>query len=91
MTRFMEILKNVGETALALAPGLRNAPSEIGAEVKRLGVQGQMESASLIFQGHAFVPYGPGQNRTEAEKAIESPSIEPPSMEPPEHSQSRSM
>ncbi len=85
-SRFMEILKNVGETVLHVAPGLRNAPSEIGAELKRLGVQGQMEAASLIYQGHAFVPYGPGQNKTEAEKAIE-----PPAIEPPERSHGRSM
>ena len=78
MSRFMEILKNVGETALNVAPGLRNALPEIGAELKRLGVQGQMEAASLIYQGHAFVPYGPGQNKTEAEQAIEAPSIQPP-------------
>jgi hypothetical protein len=27
----------------------------------RLGVQGQMEAASALFNGNAFVPYGPGQ------------------------------
>jgi hypothetical protein len=86
MSRFMEILKNVGETIHQAAPGLKNAIPEIGAELKRLGVQGQMEAASLIFQGHGFVPYGPGQNKTEAEKAIESPVIHMP-----EHSHGRSM
>jgi hypothetical protein len=86
MSRFMEILKNVGETALHVAPGLKNALPEIGAELKRLGVQGQMEAASLVFNGHAFVPYGPGQSKTEAEKAIE-----PPAIGPPEQSQGRSM
>jgi hypothetical protein len=74
----MEILKNVGETLHQAAPGLKNAIPEISAEMKRLGVQGQMESASLIFNGHAFVPYGPGQNKAEAEKAIEPPAIEAP-------------
>jgi hypothetical protein len=88
MSRFMEILKNVGETALNVAPGLRNALPEIGAEMKRLGVQGQMEMASAIFNNSAFVPYGPGQRATEAEKAIEPP--EPPAIESPEQSHGRS-
>ena len=86
MSRFMEILKNVGETIQQAAPGLQNAIPEIGAELKRLGVQGQMEAASALFHGHAFVPYGPGQNKTEAENAIE-----PPSIQPPERSLGRSM
>lgn len=40
---------------------LKDAPREIGAELHRLGVQGSMELASALFNGHAFVPYGPGQ------------------------------
>jgi hypothetical protein len=35
--------------------------SETGAEISRLGTQGAMELASALFNGHAFVPYGPGQ------------------------------
>jgi hypothetical protein len=42
-----------------------------------------MEMASAIFNGQAFVPYGPGQKATEAEKAIEPPE---PSIEMPERS-----
>jgi hypothetical protein len=87
--KFMDILKNVGETISQAAPGLKNAVSEIGAEMKRLGVQGQMEMASAIFNGNAFVPYGPGQRITEAEKAIEAP--EAPAIESPEQSHGRSM
>ncbi len=34
---------------------------EVGAEMKRLGVQGQMELANAMWNGSAFVPYGPGQ------------------------------
>jgi len=88
-SRFMDIVKNVGETVNQAAPGLQNAISDIGAEMRRLGVQGQMELASAIFNGSAFVPYGPGQRTTEAEKAIESP--EQPAIESPEHSHGRSM
>lgn len=35
--------------------------SDVGSELSRLGVQGQMEMASAIFNGDGFVPYGPGQ------------------------------
>lgn len=35
--------------------------SDVGAELSRLGTQGQMEMASAIFNGDGFVPYGPGQ------------------------------
>lgn len=91
MSKFMDILKNVGETIQNVAPGLslNKMLSDVGAEAKRLGVQGQMEAASAIFNGHAFVPYGPGQKATEAEKAIEAP--EAPAIESPEHTQGRSM
>lgn len=34
---------------------------EVGAELKRLGTQGSMELANALFNGSAFVPYGPGQ------------------------------
>ena len=30
-------------------------------ELSRLGTQGAMELASALFNGHGFVPYGPGQ------------------------------
>ena len=89
MTRFMEILKNVGETALALAPGLRNAPSQIAEQLGRMGQLGASEGANLLNHGHEFVLYGP--NQRPGDNAIEKPSIEPPSIEPPEHSQGRSM
>lgn len=90
MSRFMEILKDVGETASHALPGLSlsNMVSDIGAEMRRLGVQGQMEAASALFNGQAFVPYGPGQRVTEAERAIEPPE---PAIESPEHSLGRSM
>jgi hypothetical protein len=45
----------------SLAPGLKNMGPELAAELKRLGTQGQMEFASALFNGNAFVPYGPGQ------------------------------
>jgi hypothetical protein len=89
-SKFMEILKAVGEPVTQVLPGLSlsKIANDVGAEAKRLGVQGQMEAASLIYNGHAFVPYGPGQRLTEAEKAIEPPE---PAIESPEHTQGRSM
>jgi hypothetical protein len=82
-SEFMNILKNVGESISQAAPGLTNALPEMGAEFKRLGVQGQAELASLIFQGHGYVPYGPGQNKTEAEKSLDAPDQS--GIESPEH------
>jgi hypothetical protein len=49
------------EGLAAIFPGLKGFPTEVAAELKRLGVQDQMELASALFNGHAFVPYGPGQ------------------------------
>ncbi len=51
----------IKDAVLSIMPGLKDAPQEIGDELKRLGVQGQMEMASALFNGNAFVPYGPGQ------------------------------
>lgn len=34
---------------------------EVGAELNRMGTQGAMELANALFNGSAFVPYGPGQ------------------------------
>jgi hypothetical protein len=45
----------------AVVDRLKEAPGEIIKEAKRLGVQGEMELASALFNGSAFVPYGPGQ------------------------------
>ena len=70
--RFAEIMKPpepmgaieaVTQGIQAIAPGLSlsNILSDIGSELGRLGVQGQMEMASALFNGNAFVPYGPGQ------------------------------
>jgi hypothetical protein len=88
---FMDILKNAGEMIRQALPGMSVSKfvSDVGAEANRLGVQGQMEAASALFNGHAFVPYGPGQRTTEAEKAIEPP--EAPAIESPEQSHGRSM
>ncbi len=45
---------------------------EIGAELGRLGVQGQAEIAGALFNGSSYVPYGAGQQAPEA-AAQESP------------------
>ena len=56
------------------APGLSlgKIPPDVGAEMGRMGVQGQAELASALFSdGNAYVPYGRGQNPAEQE------SVEP--------------
>jgi hypothetical protein len=62
--RLFQGLKDGVQAGLGIVgPVLERAGSEIGAEAKRLGTQGGMESASALFSGqsNAFVPYGPGQ------------------------------
>lgn len=39
---------------------------EMGAELGRLGVQGQAEIAGALFNGSSYVPYGAGQQSPEA-------------------------
>jgi len=80
MSRFMEILKNVGEA--------------VGPDMKRMWELGQSEMANALFHGNGFVLYGPNQRPGAGEKAFEQPNqaaIEPPSIQPPEQSLGRSM
>jgi hypothetical protein len=49
------------DAALAVAPGLKNLGPQLGAEVSRLGTQGSMELASMLFNGQERRTYGPGQ------------------------------
>jgi hypothetical protein len=56
--KFFEALK---EQIHEIAPGLKDVVPEVKAELGRMGTQGQMELASALFNGSAFVPYGPGQ------------------------------
>ena len=56
-----KLFEGLGDAAKAMAPGLEDAIPEAKAELGRLGTQGAMELASALFNGSAFVPYGPGQ------------------------------
>jgi hypothetical protein len=57
----MGLIEAVKEAMVAIAPGLKDLVPEAKAELGRLGTQGQMELANCLFNGSAFVPYGPGQ------------------------------
>jgi hypothetical protein len=46
-----------------LMEGLGRFGREVGAEFKRLAEHGAMEGGSALFQGHGYVPYGPGAYR----------------------------
>jgi hypothetical protein len=59
--QLFESLKSVKETVQAVAPGLNDLVPEAKAEMSRMATQGSMELASALFNGSAFVPYGPGQ------------------------------
>jgi hypothetical protein len=54
-------VKSLVQGVLALLPGTKDIVPEAKAELSRLGTQGSMELASALFNGHGFVPYGPGQ------------------------------
>ena len=43
-----------------LYPGLKDAPAEIGAEMKHMAAQGAHELAAALFNGSAFVMYPRG-------------------------------
>ncbi len=55
----------------------QNGVRQVGAEVSRLGTQGNMELASALFNGHGFVPYGPGQYTPSPNLAQPEQSAEP--------------
>jgi len=59
----MGVFEAVKDGVQAVAPGLSmdKILHDVGSEMKRLVVQGQMELASTLFTGQSFVPYGPGQ------------------------------
>jgi hypothetical protein len=59
--RLFEGARAITETAIAIAPGLKNIGPDLVAEGKREGTQMAMELAGALFNGNAFVPYGPGQ------------------------------
>jgi hypothetical protein len=77
LKQLFEGLKGVKEAVQAIAPGLKDVIPEAKAEMSRMGTQGAMELASALFNGSAFVPYGPGQytpaneNQREQSRGIE--------------------
>ena len=70
---FIEVMK---EAITAIAPGLQNAGAEVSAELSRLGTQGAMEMAQVLFNGAAFTPYGPGQYTSEVEKSVPDQEVQ---------------
>jgi hypothetical protein len=60
--------------------GLENFGPQVGAEFSRLNTQATMELASALFNGSAFVPYGPGQYTPTPEMA--GPDKGEPAVEP---------
>ena len=83
---FFDVMK---ETLGNIAPGLNNFGPEVGAELKRLGTQGQMELANALFNGSAFVPYGPGAYGEEPELNNGGKEAEPGLEQEPQKEQER--
>jgi hypothetical protein len=59
-----------------LFKGLKNIGRDLAAEGQRQVTQGSMEISSLLFAGHAFVPYGPGQYLPSKEQSLDSNQVE---------------
>ena len=89
--KFMDILKNVGETIQAVAPGLSLSKmfSDISADGKRMVELGASEVVNGLNHGHGFVLYGPNQRPGAGDKEIQPPDA--PAIESPEQSHGRSM
>lgn len=64
----------MSKLATQLFESLKEAGSEINAELSRLGKQGANELASALFNGGAFVQYGAGQYTNEQEP--QQPEVE---------------
>ncbi len=65
------------DTALAVAPGLRNIGRDTVAELKRQAIHGSMELASANHTGNAFVAYGPGQYAQSMSEHAHEAAMEP--------------
>jgi hypothetical protein len=76
-----QFFENLRDAAQAVAPGLKNLLPDVKAELSRLGTQGTMELASGLFNGHGFVPYGPGQYTPTPEQEAGIHGKEPPQQE----------
>jgi hypothetical protein len=72
-----------------LFAGMKDFGSEVSAEAHRLGIQGSMELASALFNGRAFVPYGPGQYTPTPEQTVEPQGQE--AVEPQQEMDGREM
>lgn len=76
------IMDAIKDALDVMAPGLKNFGQEVVGELSRLKTQGDMELASAIFGGSAFVPYGPGQYTPKPEVGKEGPDQEIKKEEP---------
>jgi hypothetical protein len=76
---------NFGEKLVQMMnEGLDNFGPQVGSELARLSTQGAMEISSALFNGSAFVPYGPGAYSKEQEQTgmqTEGIQQEPPQVE----------
>jgi hypothetical protein len=57
------IARGLTQGVQTVAPGLSptRMAREVGTELKRQLIQGSAELAQALYTGHAFVPYGAGQ------------------------------
>lgn len=81
-------MANVQQSAQAAQDGksvfgqiLSDMAQDVGAELGRLGVQGQAELAGALFNGNAYVMYGAGQKAVEPENVQQQQELERGGME----------
>ncbi|VTR93080.1 unnamed protein product [Gemmata massiliana] len=86
MAKVSDWLNKALETAAAR---VQDIGPEVGAEFKRLGVQGAAEIANVLFTGSGFVPYGAGQQAHAPEHGVTPDAPAPESHLAPEHQQER--
>jgi hypothetical protein len=67
-TKLFDILRDIKDGAVAIAPGLKNIGHDVVKEAERFIEHGATEGASLLNTGSAFVLYGPGQQRPNREQ-----------------------
>lgn len=71
----------MSDLAEKLFSRLADIVPEVSSEIGRLGTQGSMELASALFNGDAFVPYGPGQYTSEPSQEQAQPEMDRGGME----------
>jgi hypothetical protein len=64
---------------------LKEAPREIGAELRQMGAHGCHELAAALFNGSAFVMYPRAQREKQQQVEDQQPGVSPEAQKQQEH------